>query len=311
MRNRNNNTGRPIHRRAEQFTNFPAIKEPIGLMDFLITKGNLSRNKVKTLLSHRVILVDKKITTQYDFELRPGMLVQMSKKHNQKEFKSTQLKLIYEDAYLIVVDKREGLLAVGSEKQKEMSAFKILDDYIKRSSKQRRIYGVHRLDREASGLMIFAKDERTKQNLQDNWRRLVTERAYVAILEGEMEKENGAISSWLANDQLYVAHAATNNAEGDKAITYYTTIKKCNGYTLVELDLGNGYKEQIRTHMQELGHPVVGDAKSNIDNNPLKRLALHAFLLRFHHPVTGELLNFEIPYPSGFRKLVQRNVEEE
>ena len=311
MRNRNNNTGRPIHRRAEQFTNFPAIKEPIGLMDFLITKGNLSRNKVKTLLSHRVILVDKKITTQYDFELRPGMLVQMSKKHNQKEFKSTQLKLIYEDAYLIVVDKREGLLAVGSEKQKEMSAFKILDDYIKRSSKQRRIYGVHRLDREASGLMIFAKDERTKQNLQDNWRRLVTERAYVAILEGEMEKENGVISSWLANDQLYVAHAATNNAEGDKAITYYTTIKKCNGYTLVELDLGNGYKEQIRTHMQELGHPVVGDAKSNIDNNPLKRLALHAFLLRFHHPVTGELLNFEIPYPSGFRKLVQRNVEEE
>ena len=159
--------------------------------------------------------------------------------------------------------------------------------------------------------MIFAKDERTKQNLQDNWGRLITERAYVAILEGEMEKEHGAISSWLVNDQLYVAHAPTNNADGDKAVTYYTTIKKANGYTLVELDLSNGYKEQIRTHMQELGHPVVGDPRSNSTNDPLKRLALHAFLLRFHHPVTGELLNFEIPYPGSFRKLVQRNAEEE
>lgn len=297
-------------RRAEQFTNLPVVKEPAELMEYLITKGGMSRNKVKTLLTHRAILVDKKITTQYNFELRPGMKVQISKSHNQKEFKSPYLKLVYEDAYLIVVDKREGLLAVGNDKQKEVSAIKILDDYVKRSSKQRRVYGVHRLDREASGLMIFAKDERTKQNLQDNWGRLVTERAYVAILGGEMEKERGVISSWMVNGQLYVAHAATNNAEGDKAITYYTSIKKANGYTLVELDLGNGHKEHIRTHMQELGHPVVGDAKSNVDDNPLKRLALHAFLLRFHHPVTGELLNFELPYPMNFRKLLMRTEED-
>lgn len=302
MRNRNNTPGRPIARKAEQFTNMPAVKEPIGLMDFLITQGNISRNKAKALLSHRTVVVDKKITTQYDFELRPGMVVQISKSHNKKEFKSQQIKLVYEDAYLIVIEKREGIPAVGNEKKRERSVFSILDDYVKRSSKQRRIYGVHRLDREASGLMIFAKDERTKQNLQENWTRLVTERAYVAVLNGETEKDKGVISSWLANDQLYVAHTVTNNTEG-KAVTYYTTIKRANGYSLVELDLGNGHREQIRLHMQELGHPIVGDSKYEADNDPLKRLALHAFYLSFYHPVTGEFLKFETPHPANFSEL--------
>lgn len=308
MRNRNNNNGQPPLRRAEQFTNLPAVKEPMELMNFLIAKGSMSRNKAKTLLTHRAILVDKKITTQYNFELRPGMMVQMSKNHHQKEFKSQHVKLVYEDAYIIVVDKREGVLAVGSEKQKERTVFTILSEYVKRSSKQHRIYGVHRLDRDASGLMIFAKDERTKQNIQDNWGRLVTERAYVAILEGNIEEDKGCISSWIVDGQLYVAHAATFN-NGDKAVTYYTTIKRANGYSLVELDLGNGHKEQIRTHMQELKHPIVGDTRSGIGNNPLGRLAMHAFLLRFHHPVTGELLHFETPYPTSFRKLMQQQNE--
>ena len=230
------------------------------------------------------------------------MLVQVSKSHNHKEFKSQQVKLVYEDAYIIVVDKREGVPAVGSEKKRERTVFSILDDYVKRSGKQHRIYGIHRLDREASGLMIFAKDERTKQNLLENWDRLVTERAYVAILNGEMEKDKGVISSWLANDQLYVAHAATNNT-GEKAVTHYTTIKRANGYTLVELDLGSGHREQIRLHMQELGHPIVGDNKYDTENNPLSRMAMHAFYLSFHHPVTGEFLKFETPYPANFSNL--------
>lgn len=310
MRKRNNNTSnRPMARQADQFTNFPIVKEPAELMDFLIAKGNLSRNKAKTLLTHRAILVDKKITTQYNFELRSGMQVQMSKNHHLKEFKSQQIKLVYEDAYLIVIDKREGVPTVGSEKKRERTVFSILDDYVKRSSKQRRIYGVHRLDQQASGLMIFAKDERTKQNLQDNWEHLVTERAFVAVLEGEMEKDKGVISSWLVDGQLYVAHAATNSTS-EKAVTYYTTIKRANGYSLVELDLGNNRKEQIRTHMQELNHPVVGDAKSDSDNDPLHRMALHAFFLTFHHPVTGELLHFETPYPTGFRNLLMKQPQD-
>lgn len=305
MRNRNNTPGRPIARRAEQYTNLPVVKEPIELMDFLITKGNMSRNKVKTLLTHRAILVDKKITTQYNFELLPGMVVQMSKNHHQKEFRSQQLKLVYEDAYIIVIDKREGVPAVSSERKRERTVFNILTEYVQRSGKQRRIYGVHRLDREASGLMIFAKDERTKQNLQDNWERIVMERTYVAVLEGEMEKDRGVMASWMVDDKVYFAQAPVNNAS-EKAVTNYSTIKRVNGYSLMELELRNGRKEQIRVHMNEMGHPVVGDVKSGVDNDPLGRLALHAFRLCLYHPVTGEPLQFEIPYPISFRKLVQR-----
>ena len=305
MRNRNNTLGRPIARRAEQYTNLPVVKEPIELMDFLITKGNMSRNKVKTLLTHRAILVDKKITTQYNFELLPGMVVQMSKNHHQKEFRSQQLKLVYEDAYIIVIDKREGVPAVSSERKRERTAFNILTEYVQRSGKQRRIYGVHRLDREASGLMIFAKDERTKQNLQDNWERIVMERTYVAVLEGEMEKDRGVMASWMVDDKVYFAQAPVNNAS-EKAVTNYVTIKRANGYSLMELELRNGRKEQIRVHMNEMGHPVVGDVKSGVDNDPLGRLALHAFRLCLYHPVTGEPLQFETPYPISFRKLVQR-----
>lgn len=304
MRNRNNTSDRPIARRAEQFTNFPTVKQPIELLDFLITQGSISRNKAKTLLTHRAILVDKKITTQYNFELRPGMLVQMSKNHNLKDFKSQQLKLVYEDAYLIVIDKREGIPAVSHEKKRERAVLEILDEYVKRSSKQRRIYGVHRLDREASGLMIFAKDERTKKNLQDNWEHLVKERTFVAIVEGEMEKEHGVMTSWMVDGQIYMAEAISNYSP-DKAITHYYTIKRANGYSLLELKLGFGRKEQIRSHMQELGHPIVGDL-NHTQQNPLRRMALHAFRLSFVHPVTGEQMTFETPYPMNFRNLLMR-----
>lgn len=305
MRNRNNNSGRPIARRAEQYTNLPVVREPMELIDFLIQKGSMSRNKVKTLLTHRAVLVDKVITTQYNFVLRPGMNVQISKNHHQKDFKSSYVKLVYEDAYIIVIEKREGLPAVGSDKQREMSAYSILADYVKRSSKQRRIYGVHRLDKEASGLMIFAKDERTKKNLQDNWERLFNERTYLAVVEGDMEKERGIVSSWLVDGKVYVVEAATTQT-GDKAVSRYTTIKRANGYSMVEIELGNGRKEQIRTHMMELHHPVVGESGQGDGHNPLKRLALHAFRLNFRHPVTGDILNFELPYPMNFRQLVQR-----
>lgn len=310
MRNRNNNSGRPMARRAEQYTNLPIVKEPMELMDFLVQKGNMSRNKVKTLLTHRAILVNKTITTQYNFMLQPGMLVQLSKNHHQKEFKSTHIRLVYEDAYLLVIEKREGLLAVGSDKQKEMSAYSILTDYVKRSSKQRRIYGVHRLDREASGLMVFAKDERTKQNLQDNWERLFNERTFVAVVEGDMEKDRGIVCSWLVDGKAYVVEAATTQT-GDKAVSHYNTIKRANGFSMLEIALGNGRKEQVRTHMAELNHPIVGDLRYNGVSNPLRRLALHAFRLNFQHPVTGENLKFELPYPLPFRQLVQRVTSDE
>lgn len=310
-RNKSGKVNQSVARRVEHFTNFPAVKEPASLMEFLMVKGNMSRTKVKSLLSRRVILVDKKITTQYNFELRPGMLVQMSKNHQKIEFKSQLLRLVYEDAYLIVVEKREGLLSVGTEKQKERTAHHILNEYVQRAGKGHRVYIVHRLDRDTSGLMVFAKDEKTKHTLQDNWDRIVTKRKYVAVVSGNMEKDSGTVTSWLKENKMYVTYSNLSNNDGEKAITHYQTIKRANGYSLLDLELATGRKNQIRVHMQDLGHPVVGDEKYGNGDNPIGRLGLHAFLLCFYHPVTREHLKFETPYPQAFRSLLFRGQGEQ
>ena len=291
-------------RAASQYTTFN-VYEPEELMTFLLkVMSGISRNKVKALLTGRAVYVDQVITTQYNFALKPGMKVQISKKKGQKEFHSSLLKIVYEDAYLIVVEKREGLLSIATNREKERTAYSILTDNVQRSGRQHRIFIVHRLDKDTSGLMVFAKDEQTKRNLQDHWQEIVTDRRYVAVVSGEVEKNNGTITSWLKDNKVYVTYSSLSNNGGDKAITHYTVIRRANGYSLVELELETGRKNQIRVHMKDLGHPVVGDTKYGNGDDPLRRLALHAFKLWFYHPVTGELMKFETPYPSSFKNLV-------
>lgn len=301
---------RRIARAASKYTIYN-VYESAELMDFLMQKmSGISRNKVKTLLSSRVVLVDNQITTQYNFSLQPGMKVQISKEKNNKEFRNPMLKIVYEDAYLIVVEKKEGLLSVSTEHQKERTAQHILSEYMKRSHRNNRIFIVHRLDRETSGLMMYAKDEKTQNTLRDNWHDIVTDRRYVAIVAGEMEKDAGNVESYLTDRKLYVSSSPHDDGEGKLAITHYKTIKRANGYSLLELKLETGRKNQIRVHMQDLNHPIVGDRRYGDEKtDPIGRLALHAFKLCFYHPVTSELMQFETPYPSAFRNLVQRKVK--
>lgn len=287
-----------------QYTGY-LVKEEMELMDFLASKmSDASRNKLKTLLTKRLVYVDNVITTQYNFLLKPGMRVQVSKDKNRKEFSNRLLKIVYEDAYIIVVEKHEGLLSVNTDRQKERTAYTILTEYVQRSGKHHRIYIVHRLDRDTSGLMMFAKDEKTQRVLRDYWHEIVTDRRYVAVVAGEMEKEYDTIVSWLTDRTLYVSSSSYDDG-GSKSITHYRTIKRANGYSLMELDLETGRKNQIRVHMQSLGHPIIGDGRYGGENtpNPIGRLALHAFKLCFHHPVTDEIMEFETPYPSAFKKL--------
>lgn len=287
-----------------QYTDY-LVKEPIELMAFLSAMmPQASRTKIKSLLSKRIVFVDNVITTQYNFPLKPGMRVQISRNKNVHEFHSSLLKIVYEDAYLIVIDKNEGLLSVNTERQKERTAYTILNEYVRRSNKRNRIYIVHRLDRDTSGLMMFAKDEKTQHTLRDNWHQIVFDRRYVAVVNGEVERENGMIRSWLTDRMLYV-HSSPTNDGGKESITHYRVIKRKNGYSLLELNLETGRKNQIRVHMQDLGHPIIGDGRyGNEENpNPLNRLALHAFKLCFYHPVTGEIMHFETPYPPTFKAL--------
>lgn len=303
---KNNNTRKPIARAAAKYTIYN-VNRPAELMEFLMQKmAGISRNKVKALLANRAVLVDNTITTQYNFPLKPGMKVQISRSKNNREFKNPMLKLVYEDAYLIVVEKKEGLLSVSTDHQKERTAQHILNDYVKRSHRNNRIFVVHRLDRETSGLMMYAKDEMTQHTLRDNWHDIVTDRRYVAIVSGDMERDFGTVESWLTDRKLYVSSSPVDDGQGKYSVTHYKTIKRANGYSLLELDLETGRKNQIRVHMSDLGHPVVGDERYGSDSNPLGRLALHAFKLCFHHPVTGELMEFETPYPAAFKNLMLR-----
>ncbi len=295
---------RAATREKAKYTGY-TVREPMELMEFLAAKmPDASRTKLKSLLSKRVVYVNNVITTQFNFALQPGMKIQISKEKGRKEFRSNLLKVVYEDTYIIVIEKREGVLSIGTDRQKERTAHSILNEYVQRTAKQHRIFVVHRLDKDTSGLMIFAKDERTKLRLQDNWDQMVTDRRYVAVLSGEMEKDRGTVTSWLTDNQVFITYSSKTDNGGDKAVTHYHTIKRANGYSLVELELETGRKNQIRVHMQDLKHPVIGDIKYGDNNNPLGRLALHAFKLHFHHPVTGALMKFETPYPDAFRKLL-------
>lgn len=292
-----------VARARTQYTDY-MVKEPMELMEFLAAKmPDASRTKLKLLLSKRIIYVDSTITTQYNFPLKPGMKVQISREKGRREFNHKLIKIVYEDAYIIVIEKMQGLLSVNTDRQKERTASSILNEYVQRSVKSNRMYVVHRLDRDTSGLMMFAKDEKTQNTLRDHWQEIVTDRRYVAVVIGEMEKDAGRVRSWLTDRILYVSSSPTDDG-GKEAITHYNTIKRANGYSLVELHLETGRKNQIRVHMQDLGHPIIGDGRYGLEEvNPIGRLALHAFKLCFYHPVTGELMQFETAYPKEFKKL--------
>ena len=295
----------PYAKARSQYTDY-MVKEPMELMTFLSTvMPQASRTKIKSLLTKRIVYVDNVITTQYNFPLKPGMKVQISRNKKVQEFHSRLLKIVYEDAYLIVVEKSEGLLSVNTERQKERTAYTILSEYVRRANKRNRIYIVHRLDRDTSGLMMFAKDEKTQHTLRDNWHEIVFDRRYVALVHGEMERNAGTVHSWLTDRTLYVSSSPADDG-GKESVTHYHTVKRGNGYSLIELNLETGRKNQIRVHMQDLNHPIVGDGRygREEDANPLGRLALHAFKLCFYHPVTGEMMHFETPYPASFKALL-------
>lgn len=304
-RKNQNRSGRPMARAAAKYTIYN-VTEPDELMAFLMKKmDGVSRTRVKALLSNRVVLVDNVIVTQFNHPLKPGMKVQISREKNKHEFRHPMLKIVYEDAYLIVVEKKEGLLSVATDHQKERTAQHILSEYVKRTHRNNRVFVVHRLDRETSGLMMYAKDEKTQHTLRDNWHDIVVDRRYVSIVMGDMERDQGQIRTWLTDRKLYVS--SSNYDDGGKlSITHYKTIKRANGFSMMELDLETGRKNQIRVHMSELGHPVVGDQRYGCEIDPLGRLALHAFKLCFYHPVTGELMEFKTPYPTSFRNLMLR-----
>lgn len=278
------------------------VTETTELMTFLLAKmGGMSRNSIKSLLSHRQVMVNEKITTQFNLALQAGDLVTISNTRGNTELSHPKLKIIFEDQYLIVVEKKEGLLTVTTGKSDETTAFSILKNHLRRSSPENKIYVVHRLDRETSGIIMFAKSREIQLALQENWHRVITKRVYVALVEGKVAKEKDTIITWLTeNEKSLKIHSSLTDNGGQQAITHYKVVKSNEKYSLLEIELETGRKNQIRVHMQSIGHPIVGDKKYGSDSVIIGRLGLHARILAFIHPMSLENISFETPVPRNF-----------
>lgn len=278
------------------------VAEPAELMTFLLAKmGGMSRNSIKSLLAHRLVMVNNKVTTQFNLSLQPDDLVSVISGRGNVELSHPKLRIIFEDQYLIVVEKKEGLLTVSTGNTDETTAFSILKTHVKKSSPQNRIYVVHRLDRETSGVIMFAKTKEVQLILQENWHRIVTRRIYVALVEGQVEKQEDTIVTWLTeNEKSLKIHSSETDNGGQQAITHYRCVKSNEDYSLLEIELETGRKNQIRVHMQGIGHPIVGDKKYGAGTSPIGRVGLHARLLAFYHPITTEVVSFETPVPRNF-----------
>lgn len=278
------------------------VTEPIELMAFLLAKmGGMSRNSIKSLLAHRQVMVNNKVTTQFNLSLQPEDIVTINSSRGNIELSHPKLRIIFEDSYLIVVEKKEGLLTVSTGNSDETTAFSILKNYVKKNSPENRIYVVHRLDRETSGVIMFAKSREVQLTLQENWHRIITQRIYVALVEGNVEKEQDTIVTWLTeNEKSLKIHSSETDNGGQQAITHYRKVKSNDKFSLLEIELETGRKNQIRVHMQGIGHPIVGDKKYGAGESPIGRLGLHARLLAFYHPVSTEIVSFETPVPRNF-----------
>lgn len=286
------------------------------LLPFLLTKmGGMTRTSIKQLLGQRRVTVNTAVQTRHDVPVHQGDTVTISSGRGNGELHHPKLSIVYEDEWLIVVEKKVGLLTVPTYPgSTETTAFSILKNYVKHEDVHNGIYVVHRLDRETSGLLVFAKTPELQEYMRTYWRQLVTKRTYVALVEGILDKKSGKITTWLTEDKRNaVVYSSPTDDGGQMAVTNYKVLKETVPaadlpLSLLELNLETGRTNQIRVHMQSIGHPVIGDRKYGHGNeySPVDRLCLHARVLEFIHPATEQKVHFETPVPKEFLRVFRK-----
>ncbi len=282
------------------------VENTDSLLNYLFKiYSDRSKTTVKSWLSHRQVAINGNPETAYDAPLMPGDKVLINFEKGFKVFKNNRIKIVYEDDYIIVANKGYGLLSVSSDRVKENTAYRILSDYLKEDNPYAKLFVIHRLDRDTSGLIMYAKSEDVQFKLQRSWNEMVLDRRYVAVIHGAIEPSEGEISSYLTENSVHHVYSTTDKENGQFALTKYKTLQSNSRFSLVELQLSTGRKNQIRVHMSESGHPIAGDKRYGSKENPLGRLSLHAFRLRFVHPITRQDMLFETPLPPQFVKVTR------
>lgn len=278
-----------------------AIKEQI-LMEFLTEQlPSKSKNNIKSILKRGSVSINGKETTKFDFKIRPKDEITITL--NKIIDPVNDLEILYEDKDFFVINKPVGLLTVSADDVSEKTAFKIVNEHSRKHNLGRLIV-VHRLDKETSGVLVFVKSEKLKNALQDDWNELVIKRGYIALVCGEVEKKEDRIVTLIAEARTKLMYTTNNKEIGKEAITAYKVIKANRKFSLLDINIETGRKNQIRLHMKEIGHPIVGDKKYDAPGNPIKRLGLHANILEIRHPFTDKIMHFEAETPKEFIQLL-------
>lgn len=282
------------------------VKSPGKILDFLAFHFNgKSRTALKQLLTRGQVCLNGRVVTHVSTELNEGDFVTLNTGKVNYELKHPKVKIVFEDNDIIVIEKGEGLLTVATDSGKmETTAFSILLNYLKKKDLRNRLFVVHRIDRETSGLIMFAKSKEMQMVMQEDWHNRVTDRIYLAIIEGVLEKKEDTIISYLRESKSLKVHSSQKEIDGGKrAVTHYRVVRECEKFSMLKVTLETGRKNQIRAHCAQMGHPIIGDKKYGSFSSPIARVGLHAKVLGFHHPRTQEPLYFETSVPKKFNAL--------
>lgn len=293
---------RPQQKKAD-LTSF-VIEEKDSLLSSLLSHApHKSRKVIKAVLRDRQVFVDQKPVTQFDYSLKPGQHVAVSWKRREKSAHLGDLDIVHEDRDIIVINKPAGLLTIATDKEKRRTAYSMLSDYSKAENPENRIFIIHRIDRETSGLLIFARSEKVKEQIQKTWNSTISQRTYIAVVEGVVDPPVGTVTSWLRESKAHIVYSSRKPGQGKRAVTHYRKINGNNTLSMLEVSLETGRKHQIRVHMQDINHPVAGDKKYGATRNPLRRMGLHAQILEFTHPTSGKQYRFDTGIPRTFANL--------
>ena len=263
------------------------------------------KNYIKKLLEHDRVKVNGMMARVGKTPLHPGDRVDVNRKAFAKRLHE-DIDILHEDLHLLVIHKKENLLTIATEREREKTAYAYLYGYVKRQKPENKIFIVHRLDQKASGILVFARSEEAKRKLQAQFREHKIDRQYLAIVEGRMKEEQGTVQNYLAENRAYKVYVTETPESSKLAISHYRVRQRSSKYTWLEVTTRTGRKHQIRVHLAGLGHPIIGDKDYGSVKNPLNRLGLHANRLGFVHPATGKKLSFEVDAPPAFRKMFAR-----
>lgn len=276
------------------------VKEKLPLLEYLYKYLDMPKKKIKSYLTHGCILVNNNLTTKYDYDLDVGVEIIIDtsgKKNNNLIFD-----ILYEDDYIIVVNKPSGLLTISTTKEKDKTLYRYVSSYLKDKNKNNKVFIVHRLDRETSGIVLFAKDEKTKDLFQKDWNKLVDIRGYYALVHGVLEKKKDRLVNKLLETKTNLVYVTKKN-DGKEAITNYKVEKENKLYSLLKINIETGRKNQIRVQLANINHPIVGDSKYGLKDGE-KKLYLIANKIVLYNPILKRNMKFEISIDNFFEKYI-------